>query len=520
MRKWLIGVGVVAILVALGFVIALRVFAPDLRKLAYERTQGYLAGHFKSTVEFADFQVTLRPRLRVVVSGVVLRHQGRTDIPPLLEIRTLTIDADPGSLMSHHPEVTSVRLDGLRIQMPPRMPGGKPLLHGTDQNLAEKYPVIIREIRADDALLVILRKPADAGKPPREFAIHQLVMRDFNFSSPATFHALLTNPVPTGEIHCDGKFGPWQADDPRTTPLDAQYTFRNADMSTLKGLRGTLSSDGKFSGPLDYLSVQGTTDIPDFALRISSHPMALHTDFDAIVDGTNGDVLLNKVVSKFLHTTLTTKGKVVDENRAVKGRTILMDTVSQGARIEDLLLLAVKSEPPVMTGAAKLKAHVLIPENDREDLIERLKIDGQFDVSEAEFAKDSVQGKIDSLSRRGLGKPKDTELSNAHSDLKGTFQVASSEVAFSQLEFQVPGASIRLTGKYNMDGGQMDFRGKLRLQAKLSQTMTGAKSFFLRAVDPFFKGKNGAGTELPIKIGGTKDHPAFGLDFRDKANNE
>jgi hypothetical protein len=204
----------------------------------------------------------------------------------------------------------------------------------------------------------------------------------------------------------------------------------------------------------------------------------------------------------------------------VKGRTILMDTVSQGARIEDLLLLAVKSEPPVMTGAAKLKAHVLIPENDREDLIERLKIDGQFDVSEAEFAKDSVQGKIDSLSRRGLGKPKDTELSNAHSDLKGTFQVASSEVAFSQLEFQVPGASIRLTGKYNMDGGQMDFRGKLRLQAKLSQTMTGAKSFFLRAVDPFFKGKNGAGTELPIKIGGTKDHPAFGLDFRDKANNE
>ena len=55
--------------------------------------------------------------------------------------------------------------------------------------------------------------------------------------------------------------------------------------------------------------------MPDFALRISSHPMALHTDFNAIVDGTNGDVILNKVVSKFLDTTLITKGKVVDENR-------------------------------------------------------------------------------------------------------------------------------------------------------------------------------------------------------------
>ena len=58
------------------------------------------------------------------------------------------------------------------------------------------------------------------------------------------------------------------------------------------------------------------------------------------------------------------------------------------------------------------------------------------------------------------------------------------------------------------------------MQAKLSQTVTGVKSFFLKAVDPFFKGKNSekAGTVLPIRITGTKDHPAFGLDFRDKAN--
>jgi hypothetical protein len=49
------------------------------------------------------------------------------------------------------------------------------------------------------------------------------------------------------------------------------------------------------------------------------------------------------------------------------------------------------------------------------------------------------------------------------------------------------------------------------LQVKLSQTTTGAKSFFLKALDPFFKGKN-AGTVLQIRITGTKDNPAFGLD--------
>ncbi|HVB58308.1 MAG TPA: hypothetical protein VNE63_18025 [Candidatus Acidoferrales bacterium] len=92
-------------------------------------------------------------------------------------------------------------------------------------------------------------------------------------------------------------------------------------------------------------------------------------------------------------------------------------------------------------------------------------------------------------------------------------------IDFSRLSFVVPGASVVLTGNYGLDTGQLDFRGKLRLQAQLSQTMTGVKSFFLKALDPFFKGKN-AGTVVPIKITGTKDQPSFGLDFHDKANRE
>jgi len=44
--------------------------------------------------------------------------------------------------------------------------------------------------------------------------------------------------------------------------------------------------------------------------------------------------------------------------------------------------------------------------------------------------------------------------------------------------------------------------------------MTGAKSFLLKAFDPFFR-KNGE-TELPIKITGTREHPSFGLDFHHK----
>jgi hypothetical protein len=95
--------------------------------------------------------------------------------------------------------------------------------------------------------------------------------------------------------------------------------------------------------------------------------------------------------------------------------------------------------------------------------------------------------------------------------MRGNFQVRDGVVTFSNLNFGVVGALLNLSGTYNLDNGGLDFHGKLMLQAKLSQTTTGAKSFFLKALDPFFKGKN-AGTVLQIKISGTKDNPAFGLD--------
>jgi len=87
-------------------------------------------------------------------------------------------------------------------------------------------------------------------------------------------------------------------------------------------------------------------------------------------------------------------------------------------------------------------------------------------------------------------------------------------IAFRGLTFSVTGAEVALNGKYALEKEDLDFHGKLRMEAKLSQTMTGVKSFLLKAFDPFFR-KNGH-TELPIKITGTRAHPSFGLDLRRK----
>ncbi len=473
-----------------------------------ERTMKILQTHFESKVEFSDFKVSLFPRVLVTITGLVMRHKGRTDIPPLIQIQQVSMYGNILSLARTQPRIAFVQLDGLQINAPPREAGGDPLIQRTDQDLAKKYPALIQELRADDAVITVLR--AQSEKPPRTFPIHHLLLRELSFDRPARFHATLTNAVPRGEIDASGEFGPWLPEVPRQTPAGGQYTFENADLGTLKGIKGILSSKGSFSGPLDYLKVEGVTDTPDFALRTTDHPIALHTEFSSIVDGTNGDTLLNSVTARFLHTTLAVSGKVVDVDRNVKGRTIALDAVSQDARVEDLIRLAAKGKEPAMTGSVILRTKINIPEGPG-DLIDLLKLTGQFGIGDAQFTSPVVQGKVDTLSRKGQGQPKDMDINGVVSEVRANFRVSAAVVHFSNLSFGVTGASINLAGTYYLEGGGLDFHGKLTLQAKPSQTTTGAKSFFLKALDPFFKGKN-AGTVLAIKITGTKDNPRFGLD--------
>ncbi|HEY0702090.1 MAG TPA: hypothetical protein VGD60_04920 [Candidatus Acidoferrales bacterium] len=515
MRKWLYAAAAIVIILA----IALAALAPLIRTQIRARTEAYLRARFQSDVQFTNFDIHLYPRPRITIDNLALRLKGRTDVPPLIQIQHVNFAASLPDLLRHRYTIQKVQLDGLQIHIPPKGSGDRPKISGTDVDLAKKYPVLIEEIHVTNGMISILRD--DPKKPSRDFPLQSVVVKNFSFDDPATFHAQLTNPVPLGEIDCAGSFGPWDADEPRHTPVDAKFTFNHADMGTIKGLEGKLQSSGKFSGPLDFLNVEGTTDTPDFMLRISGHPVDLHTDYTAIVDGTNGNVILKPVIAHFLHTTLVVNGEVADLTPE-KGRTIALDVVSTSARIEDLLYLTVKYDKPIMNGDTTITAKLEIGEGQR-DIIQRMTVDGQFGVASAHFTSPSVQEKIDSFSRRGQGRPEDAAIENVVSGLAGKFRMAQGSIDFSSLTFKVTGADVQLAGTYGLDQGQLDFHGKLHLDAKLSQTTTGTKSFLLKAVDPFFRGKNG-GSEVPIKITGTKDHPAYGLDFHHKeasaANNK
>src|SRR5262249_45370337 len=172
-----------------------------------------------------------------------------------------------------------------------------------------KIKVVVDRLVCEATLLVInTLKP---GKLPLEFDISSLKMTTIGPDQPMHFDAELTNPKPVGDIASSGTFGPWQADSPRDTPVSGTYSFNNADLGTITGLRGIPSTTGQHTRPLDNIVVDGKTDTPDFRITISGRPVPLHTDFHAIVDGTSGDTYLQPVKAKLLDFWMVASGSVV-----------------------------------------------------------------------------------------------------------------------------------------------------------------------------------------------------------------
>jgi hypothetical protein len=67
-----------------------------------------------------------------------------------------------------------------------------------------------------------------------------------------------------------------------------------------------------------------------------------------------------------------------------------------------------------------------------------------------------------------------------------------------------------LKGTYGLEGGALDFAGTAKLEATVSQMVGGWKGLLLKPADRFFK-KDGAGTEVPIHVSGTRTEPKFGI---------
>ena len=483
-----------------------------------------LNAKFDSQVELDSLQVDVFPKPTVSGEGVVLRYNGRVDALPLLTVRAFSASAGLIGLWGKPLHLETVELDGFDVkipagglspQHPPQKDGARSdAIAPTPPSIAVRNTrsrtVVIDGIAARNATLEIA--PKDPTKLPRRFDIHNLEMSGIGEATGAPFRAQVTNPKPRGDIDTTGTFGPWQTENPRLTPIRGDYAFSKADLNTIKGLGGILSSTGSYTGVLERIAVTGRTETPDFRIDIAGQPVPLTTRFVAVVDGTNGNTWLERVEAKLRNTVIVAHGAVV-RAKDVKGRETSLDVVIDAGHLEDLLALAIKAAKPPMTGSITLKTHLVIPAGD-QSVVDKLQLSGDFELAKAQFSNLNVQRRINTLSRKGQGDDAGPdEGASTVSNLRGRFVMRNAEIHFSQLMFSVEGAIVQLAGRYNLHSQEIDFAGELLLDASLAEMTTGMKAFAARLAQPFFK-RRGGGSRIPIHVSGTRAKPSFGVDVK------
>lgn len=500
----IIGILVAVIAIAgVGIGVSLRELEPRLHGWVTSN----LSRSLESEVELGEVHLNWVP-LRLHGKNLTLRHHGRTDIPPLLVVSSFTVDLKPSELWSS--TVDRVWVDGLEVSIPPKDPEtGKRPFPGTSGERQKANDgsegFVIRHLLATNTRLSVI--PRNSNKNPKVWDVHELDMRNLRSSEPATFTASVINPIPYGKIEASGHFGPWQSAEPGTTSLSGEYTF-DADLGTIDGLGGKLAAIGEMSGTIEQISTKGQTKTPDFRLsELDGSSLPLQTAYEAVVDGTKGDVELKRVDVTLGKSRFDARG-VVEGTKGVKGKRVVVNVKSSSANLGELLRLVSKGQPAA-DGTLVIDAAMDLPQG-KEKVLRRLALEGSVRAEQVRFTKDSVQDKIDELSRKAQGRPTDESIDDVASRMATEFVLRDGVFTYRRLSFNVQGASVQLEGTHSLRAKTIDLSGVVLLNATVSQTQTGLRSLLLKPFDPLFK-KHGAGTRLVITVAGTQDQPKIGL---------
>lgn len=484
----------------------------------------------EALAEALDSEVTLQsltlhgyPGFDAVGEGLVVRHHGRTDVPPLILVQSFTVSAGFRNLWRGR--VDRVVLQGLEINIPPlgstdttvrpqavAAPGVVSKSRNPFKRLGPfARTLTIDEIQAPETAMTLFRR--DPAKEPRIWYLHGVRLRDVRAGGAMRFESLLTNAVPPGQVLTSGVFGPWQREDPGASAIEGTFVFNNADLSVFRGISGILTAKGSFNGSLGRISIDGQTETPNFMVNISGNPVLLSATYHAIVDATNGDTTLDPVHATFLGTSLVARGGVYD-TPGPAGHVVRLSVEIADGRIEDIMKLTMHTPTPPMKGRLRLQTQLVIPPG-KIDVVDKLELEGQFDIARGGFTNRGVQNRINGLSRMARGRVRaepEAQATTVTSDFQGRFAVRKGRVDLRAVSFTVPGAVVTVDGVYAVRSEALAFKGSLHMEAKLSQTVTGLKSWLLKLADPVFR-KNGR-TVVPLSINGTRNAPRIRLDVK------
>jgi hypothetical protein len=420
----------------------------------------------------------------------------------LIEIQKLRVRGGYLAMLRRH--VPRIIADGAHVFVP---------AFGSNETFNTQHSnTVVDELIANGSFVEF--EPKEPHKEPFRFNVQEARFTGLQWASPLSYHLKFHNPTPPGEISADGKFGPWTKNHPEQTPFSGDYTFQHADLGVYGGIRGILSSKGRFDGQLKEIKVSGTTDTPDFQVKSSGNKFDLSTKFEASVDGQNGDTTLKTVDVHFGGTTLLAHGRV-GRTEGQKGKFTRIQISSVQGRIQDILGLFTSDGAP-MSGQAALQLTAELPDSS-EPFLHRVRVDGTFSIDSGTFSKAKTQRGVDELSAGARGQNKD-HPPDVVSDLKGKVALIDQVAHFSNVSFTIPGAHAQMHGTYSVtEPYRINLHGQMRVDTRISKTTSGVKSFLLKIMDPIFKKKK-KGEIVPVHIQGTYDKPDFGLDLGNNQN--
>jgi AsmA-like C-terminal region len=504
-RKWLwIGAAVLVAIIVAGATIltANWPFTRENVRKALEEASG-------RPVEIRTFSSSYFPPGCTAEGVRFLRHK-HPSLTPIITIERLAIQGSFTGLFRSPKRLTAVRIVGMHLIVASKKRDEGPEHVALNSGPGGKA-LTIAKITADGAVLEFKR--AGSNEAPFVLKVDKLALTDVGSGAPMHYRAELTNSVPPGVIWAEGKFGPWRPGDIGATPVSGTYSYDKIDLRHFRSIYGVGKARGEFSGPIARIRTRGRVEVAGFGVEGSGHTTPLTADYDATVNGTNGDVLLDPAVATFQHTRVEVRGWV-SEQAGERGKTATFDLAVPQGRVDDLLALF-DSGQPEMSGPVTLQGKFVWPPGPSA-FLRKIRMDLSFGIERGRFTSANTQGSIDRLSESAEGEKRSEIEEDPRTvllDLRGGIRVRNGVAAISDGKMQVPGADATVQGTYGLMDKRLKLKGTLDTRGDISEETSGIKAWLLKAMTPLFK-KRGRERIIPFEITGSDGKTTVSIDWK------
>ncbi|MGB7134110.1 MAG: AsmA-like C-terminal region-containing protein [Acidobacteriaceae bacterium] len=478
----------------------------------YRQVQPLLEQVFRSRVSVQEYHRTYFPHPGFVAEGVTFYRHGDTAIPPLARVKRMQVIGTWTTLLFHPHLLYQIRLEGLHVQIPPSGTNARGM--DFDQGVIDtsQSKLQIETIVADGTTLDFLR---GRENPPLQFRFARLRIHNVRAGQPFQFVTRVMIPGPQGAVDANGSLGPLRTNDYGSTPLSGIYALTGADLSRVDHVAGHVAARGRFRGPFSAVDVEGQADIPDFRAG-SAHQVRLDAHYRVVVNGTNGDVQIEKAVVQSGGSAISASGSVTGSPKKVA-----VNLAANRSQVADLLRMVEQGEPQV-EGTVSFEAAAEF-EPGPERFLQRLKLTGTIALDGVRFTRAKTEESLDAFSARVQRSPPGDTKSDPRlaakddppevsADARSDTRFANGMAYFPDIRVTFPGARARLHGSFNLLDTRIHLTGQIALQQGISHAATGWKALLLKPLTPFFRHRR-AGAVVPIAVTGTAQDPKVGADL-------